>query len=90
MKKEVIDTHGKKLKVTIRSKEKLLFSGFAQTLSSVNERGPFDILVGHTNFICLISGYVVIDNGLETEQKFQLDKGVAYVVADEVDIYIGI
>jgi F0F1-type ATP synthase epsilon subunit len=78
------------LQVTLRSKEKLLYSGVATTVSSENERGPFDILSEHANFISLIHNYIIIDHGLPTEQSFQLEKGVMYVVSNKIDVYIGI
>ena len=87
--KKVLDKNAV-LNVTIRSKEKLLYSGVAKTLSSENEKGPFDILSGHANFISLIFSYVIIDRGLETEHSFDLEKGVLYVLSDRIEVYVGI
>ena len=78
------------LQVTLRSKEKVLYNGVANTISSENERGPFDILPEHANFISLIHNYIIVDHGLVTEQSFQLEKGVMYVVSNKIDVYIGI
>jgi F0F1-type ATP synthase epsilon subunit len=78
------------LQVTMRSREKVLYKGVATTVSSENERGPFDILVSHANFISLIHNYVIIDHGLPTEQSFQIDKGIMYVASNKIDIYVGI
>lgn len=76
--------------VTVKSKEKILYDGVAHTVTSKNERGVFDILPLHTNFITLISEIIIIDKGLATEQKFEIEKGVLYVVSNKVDIYVGI
>jgi F0F1-type ATP synthase epsilon subunit len=78
------------LQIALRSKEKLLYEGVAITVSSENERGPFDILPGHANFISLIHGYVVVDHGLPTEKSFQMEKGVMYVASNKIDVYMGI
>ena len=78
------------LNVTIKSKESTLFDGASHTVTSTNERGVFDVLPLHTNFITLIADYVVLDKGLPTEQKFNIDKGILYVLANKVDIYAGI
>ena len=78
------------LQVTMRTREKLLYKGVATTVSSESERGPFDILVSHANFISLIHTYVIIDHGLPTEQSFQMEKGVVYVASNKIDIYVGI
>jgi F0F1-type ATP synthase epsilon subunit len=78
------------LQVTLRSKEKLLYRGVAVTVSSENERGPFDILSGHANFISLIHAYVIVDHGLPTEQSFQMEKGIMYVASNKIEVYVGI
>ena len=78
------------LYVSIKSKERNLFDGMAHTLTSKNEHGVFDILPLHTNFITLLSDYVILDKGLPTEKKFELEKGVLYIMSNKVDIHIGI
>ena len=78
------------LSVSIRTKEKLLYSGTASSVSSENVNGPFDIIPQHANFISLIYGYLIVDLGLSTEQKFDVEKGVMYVMSDKVDVYLGI
>lgn len=83
-------TKNSTLNVSIRSKEKLLYSGVAKTISSENESGPFDILPGHANFISLIFSYVILDRHLSSETSFDLEKGVMYVISDKVEIYVGI
>jgi F0F1-type ATP synthase epsilon subunit len=88
--KSTKDAQDGTLDVFIRSKEKLLYSGVGTSVSSENERGPFDILYRHANFICLIFNYVIVDKGLPTEMSFQLEKGIMYVASGKVDIYVGI
>lgn len=75
---------------TLKTKEKALFDNMVYTVTSVNESGVFDILPFHTNFITLISKYVIFDRGLSSERKFDLEKGVLYVMSNKVDVYIGI
>jgi F0F1-type ATP synthase epsilon subunit len=78
------------LDVTIKSKNMILYDGHVTTLTSKNERGVFDILLFHTNFITLISDYVIIDKGIPTEKIFNFEKGVLYVLSNKVIIYVGI
>ncbi|NMB91931.1 hypothetical protein GYA37_03760 [candidate division WWE3 bacterium] len=78
------------LSASIKSKEKILFDGTVRTISSVNERGPFDVLPLHANFITLILNYVILDKGLSTERRFDIEKGVLYVLSNKVDVYVGI
>ena len=80
----------KQLRVSIKAKDRVLYEGNVSTLTSKNERGVFDILILHTNFITLVSDYVIIDKGLSTEKRFDFEKGVLYVLSNKVDIYVGI
>lgn len=78
------------LSVSIRSRETILFEGQCVSVTSFNLRGRFDILPLHSNFITLISKYVILDVGKESEKKFDLEKGVLYVMSNKVNIYVGI
>jgi len=79
---------GKSIKVDIRNRKEQFFQGEAQTVSSVNETGEFDILQKHANFVTLIRGYVIIDKGLPSEKKFEIDSGVLAAKTDSVDVYL--
>lgn len=78
------------LHISVKSKSKVLFEGVSSTLTSKNERGVFDILFLHTNFITLVKDYVILDKGLDSEIKFDFEKGVLYVVSNKIDVYVGI
>lgn len=78
------------ISATIKTKEKTLFEGAVKTVTSKNERGVFDVLPFHTNFITLIKNYVVFNTGTKDEQKYEIEKGVLYVMSNEVNIYVGI
>lgn len=83
-------TNESQLSVQIKSKDRVMFSGYVFSITSKNERGVFDILPFHANFISLISDYIILDKGLETEKKFIIEKGVLYIISNKVDIHIGI
>ena len=78
------------INATIRSKESILYEDTVKSVTSKNERGVFDVLPFHTNFISLIKDYVVFNKGLKDEQKFNMKKGVLYVMSNEVNVYVGI
>lgn len=78
------------LSVTIKTKEKVYFDGKGYTITSVNDGGTFDILPTHANFITLIKLKVIIDVGRPTEQLFNIEKGIMYVMSNKIDIYVGI
>ena len=78
------------LTVTIKSKTESIFEGKAFSITSLNQRGFFDILPFHTNYVSLIKDFVVLDKGLATEKNIQLDKGIVTVTSNVVRVYVGI
>lgn len=79
-----------KIYVLIRSRDKVLYNDKAYSVSSVNEKGPFDVLPMHANFVSLIKKTVTIDANKPTEKTFAVDSGVLSVSRDVVKVYLGI
>lgn len=77
----------KPLSVTIRSREKIIFTGDAPSLSSVNERGLFDILPGHENFISVVKEKVILHG---SNKEFPFTTGILQVEENKVSVYIGL
>jgi F0F1-type ATP synthase epsilon subunit len=77
-----------KIKVDIKNRKEQFFKGTAKTVSSVNDTGEFDVLSKHANFVTLIRGYVIVDKGLPSEKKFEIDSGVLAAKTDAVDVYL--
>lgn len=78
------------LKVNIRSRNKTYFNSSAHSVTSKNEKGDFDVLPLHANFVTLVVKSIIIDKGLTTEFEIPIDKGVLYVRNDQVDGYVGV
>ncbi len=79
-----------KLQVFARSRTKTFFKDLATSVTSYNTNGVFDVLALHANFITLISKEIVIDKGLKSEKKFNIDRGLLSVFNDKLDIYIDV
>lgn len=78
------------LKVMIRNREKVIFDGLAYALSSINNKGVFDVLPQHINFITMIKESLTIHKPDKTKQEFKIRTGLMRVNADTVEIYVGI
>lgn len=76
--------------LSITNRQGVLFSGGVKTVSSYNEKGPFDIFSKHENFISLIYQKIVIHKLDNKTQEFKIDNGVLRVYKNDVNIYIGI
>ena len=75
------------LTVTITSPEKIVWHGRAESVSSENSRGPFDILSQHANFITYIENKPVIVRLGKQEHKFEFKRCVIYTQNNYVSCY---
>lgn len=80
----------KPLTLKIHNREGLLFDGEVKNITSQNDKGKFDVLGHHANFISLISDNVIIRKKNGEEEKLNFDKAVMKVKDNFVDIYLGV
>lgn len=78
------------LNVLIQNPESVIFSGRALAVSSVNQKGAFDILPMHANFICMIKDSITIYMSREKITKIPLEKGILKVFENDVSVFLGI
>lgn len=76
--------------LTVRSRQEILYDGEVISVSSVNERGPFDVLRQHAQFISLITDDLVIRKPDGTTQVIALNNGIMRVRENSIEVYIGI
>lgn len=77
------------LRVTVHNRTGLLFKGEANAVSATNEKGVFDVLPEHANYLTLIEKEVKIH--LPTDEKtFQVTRGMLSAVDNDVTILLGI
>lgn len=75
--------------VIIKNKERIIFDGQVNAVSSFNDVGLFDILPLHENFISLVKQKIIL-HGNNGEKEFKINNGVLRVKEDKVDIYLGL
>lgn len=76
------------LNVTATTATAKIFEGKAQSVSSINSRGPFDILPMHENFICLIKEKVTITGADGQKHEIACPSGLLEVSENRVRIFI--
>jgi F0F1-type ATP synthase epsilon subunit len=84
------DLRQKPLNLIVRTPEKTIYQGEAKAVSSVNERGPFDVLGAHQNFITLIKESLIIIDPQGEKQDVPIQDGVMRVHENEVTIFLGV
>jgi len=70
--------------------KEIFFEGKAESISSQNKIGRFDILPGHANFISLIFDSLSIITEDKKKIVYQFKKGVLEVSENKVNIFLGI
>ena len=80
--------HGEILYAIVRSKDKVLFQGNVEAITSYNDTGVFDVLPEHINFISLIKDRLVIHQHIGQNTDINLNKGILKVLANKIFVYI--
>ncbi|OGC69820.1 hypothetical protein A2415_04315 [candidate division WWE3 bacterium RIFOXYC1_FULL_39_7] len=80
----------KPLTLTVKSREGILFTGIVKTVTSNNDRGRFDVLSYHANFISLIKDYVEYVGQDDKKVSIPIRDAVMRVDKNKVDVYMGI
>jgi len=76
------------LYTVVRSKDALVFQGNVDALTSYNDKGTFDVLPEHINFISLIKDRLIIHPKLGQDQEIKVQRGILKVVSNKVFVYI--
>ncbi len=76
--------------LVIRRKEKVLFEGEVRALTTYNERGVFDVLYEHANFISIINKNCLIHKTDGTTSEVKIEEGILRVHENKATVYLGI
>jgi len=84
------ETKLKTLRVKVFSPYKIYYDEQAESVSAVNLSGPFDILAGHHNFICLLVGcQLAIRNG-DDVTRIKINGGLMHVRKDMAVVFLDV
>ena len=78
------------LDLIIRDREKIIFDGKVKSVSSFNEKGRFDVLPQHANFISIINRQVMYTNLANEEKGLGVTTGIIKVDANKANVFLGI
>lgn len=83
------DPGNRTINLVIKNKDGILFEGQARALTSINEKGIFDVLPLHENFISVINDFVRIHKTDGQVTDIKITSGVINVKENDVNIYVG-
>lgn len=81
---------GKNMHVKVYAPFRVYYDGMAESVSAVNDTGPFDILPKHHNFMTLISPCDIVVRTGDKEEKITVTRGIMHVKADEVIVFLDV
>ena len=74
----------------IQTREGFSFNDKVKAITSFNEKGIFDVLPRHENFISVIKDKIIIHTKDGKDKEMKIDNGVLKVYENEVHIFLGI
>lgn len=74
----------------IQTKEGVSFNDQVKAITSYNEKGIFDVLPQHENFISIVKDKIVIHFKDGKTQEMKIDNGVLKVYENEAHIFLGL
>ena len=78
------------ISVTIYGLDSILYQGSVIGITSVNDKGKFDILPLHSNFISIVSDFLILHENNGEQKEFKLNKGVLKFTNNEANIFLGL
>lgn len=81
---------GLTMHVKVYAPFKTYFDGTANSISAINDTGPFDILPKHHNFMTLLSAGDIIVRSSEGEETIKINRGIMHVKADDVIVFLDV
>ncbi len=79
-----------RLSVVVRDINGALFDGSASAVSSINDKGKFDILVSHANFVTTLKDYVLVHSNNKNPFTVKLQRGIMRVKENRVEVFVGV
>lgn len=77
--------------VKIYAPFKTYFDGPANSISAVNDTGPFDILPRHKNFMCLLKpGEIKVRIAGKDDFVMPVNQAVMHVKSDRVTVFLDV
>ncbi len=80
----------KTLVLKVQTRKDILYQGEIDSLTSVNQKGKFDVLKEHANFISLIKDYILIKDLKGKDYRLNIGQGLMKVLDNQINIYLGI
>lgn len=84
--------HGGKptIAVKVYAPFKIYYEGDCFSISAVNETGPFDVLPGHHNFLCMLVPCNLVIQTPNGQKDIKISRAVMHVKAGRVVVFVDV
>lgn len=79
-----------KMAVKVYAPFKIYFEGEALSVSAVNAVGPFDILPGHRNFLCMLVPCELVVRTPSDTKTIKISRALMHVKADSISVFVDV
>lgn len=80
----------KPLTLQVRNRGGMVYQGKIENLTSFNDKGEFDVLSHHANFITLVADVMILRLLDGSRKEIKVDNGVMRVFGDKIDVFLGV
>lgn len=81
---------GQKMHVRVYAPFKVYYDDQAESISAVNDTGPFDILAKHHNFMTLLNPCDLIIRHGANQEKITISRGIMHVKANQIIVFLDV
>lgn len=78
------------MNVKVYAPFRIYFEGEAESLTAVNETGPFDILPKHHNFLCMLVPCDLVIKTPFDKQTVKISRALMHVKAEQVTVFVDV
>lgn len=78
------------ISLTIQSRNAVVLSKKVKSVSSINNKGEFDVTPNHANFISLIKDKITLIPSDGPKEEIGIDNAIMHVMDNKVDVFLGI
>lgn len=78
------------ISINIENSDTVLYTGEVKAVTCINDKGAFDVLPFHANFISLIKDKIIIHESSGRDKEIDISQGVMKVINNKIAIFVGI
>lgn len=78
------------IRIVIRNRQGVVIDEEVKAVSSLNEKGIFDVLPQHENFISMIKEIITVHKKTGDKKELKINQGIIKVYENEAFIYLDV